>query len=56
MPKNMIKPMNVNIESYRRTQNYIMPKKNETKINPKKIFDGFSEPSKKRKKVKSNKY
>lgn len=36
-----IKPMDANKPSYKRTQNYIMPKKNDTKINPKEIFEGF---------------
>lgn len=52
MPKNMIKPMNTNIPSYSRTQNYIMPKKNETKINPKEIFEGGKVKAKKKKKKK----
>ena len=46
----MIKPMDTNVPSYSRTQNYIMPKKNETKINPKEIFDGVKTKKKKKKK------
>jgi len=39
MMKKMVTPMNVNKPTYQRTANYIMPKKNDNKINPKQIFD-----------------
>ena len=48
--KKMVAPMNVNKPTYQRTANYIMPKKNDNKINPKQIFDMPSHANQKKKK------
>ena len=46
----MVTPMNVNKPTYQRTANYIMPKKNDNKINPKQIFEIATTNQKKKKK------
>lgn len=48
--KNKVAPMNVNKPTYQRTANYIMPKKNDNKINPKQIFETATTNQKKKKK------
>lgn len=48
--KKMVTPMNVNKPTYQRTANYIMPKKNDNKINPKQIFDMTSSKTNQKKK------
>ena len=48
--KKMVTPMNVNKPTYQRSANYIMPKKNDNKINPKEIFDTTSSKASQKKK------
>ncbi len=53
-----IKPLNGNIPSYKRTQNYIMPPKFDNKVKPHEIFEGMkkSKSLTRRKKTTKKKY